>query len=124
MPPAGRWTVRLAAAATGDFRTILQWTARRFGDHRQARLYAETLQDALKALVEGPSAIGCRPRDDIAPGIFTLHVARQGRRGRHFILFRVSRETGGNFVDVLRLLHDAMDLRQHLPPSPDDPDGP
>ena len=123
MPPVERWTVRLAAAATGDFRTILQWTARRFGD-RQARLYAETLQEALEALIDGPSAIGCRPREDIAPGIFTLHVSRQGRRGRHFVLFRVSREAGGNFVDVLRLLHDAMDLRQHLPSSPDDPDEP
>jgi len=29
-----------------------------------------------------------RVRDDIRPGLLTLHIGR--RRGRHFILFRVS----------------------------------
>ena len=60
---------------TGDFRTILQWTARRFGD-RQARLYAETLQDALKALVEGPG------RDPRGRGIRPGAQPRAGRRLR------------------------------------------
>jgi plasmid stabilization system protein ParE len=32
------------------------------------------------------------------------------RRGRHFPLFHVRDEAGGSVIDVLRVLHDAMDL--------------
>jgi toxin ParE1/3/4 len=58
---------------------------------------------------------GVKPRDEIAPGLLTLHVARKGRHGRHFLLFRVSREAGHEVIDVLRVLHDAMDLARHAP---------
>jgi plasmid stabilization system protein ParE len=30
-------------------------------------------------------------------------------------MFRVGRDGDGETIDVLRLLHDAMDLRRHLP---------
>lgn len=49
---------------------------------------------------------------DIAPGIRTLHVARQGRKGRHLVMFRVAPE---RVIEVLRLLHDSMDLSRHWP---------
>jgi toxin ParE1/3/4 len=83
----GPWTVHLTAAAEADFRNILRWTAEQFGE-AQARAYAETLSRALEALSEGPDAAGVRARDDIAGGLFMLHVARRGRRGRHFVIFR------------------------------------
>jgi toxin ParE1/3/4 len=38
-------------------------------------------------------------------------VAREGRRGRHFVLFRAGPE---QTIEVLRILHDAMDLSRHL----------
>ena len=85
-----------------------------FGD-AQARIYAETLASALNDLATGPTAVGAKKRDDILKGIFTLHVARKGRQGRHFVMFRVVRETDGDVIEILRLLHDAMDLRRHLP---------
>jgi len=107
----GLWAVRLSAAAQGDFNDILRWTLRHFGPE-QARIYAETLSDAVAALTAGPSLAGVVARDEIEEGLFTLHVARDGRRGRHFVLFR----WGDRTVDVLRLLHDAMDLPRHLPP--------
>ena len=44
--------------------------------------------------------------------MLTLHVARQGRKGRHFVAFSVSE---GHIINVLRLLHDSMDLAKHLP---------
>jgi plasmid stabilization system protein ParE len=37
---------------------------------------------------------------------------RQGRKGRHFVTFSASE---GNIINVLRLLHDSMDLAKHLP---------
>ena len=113
---ARTWTVRLTAAAEGDFEEIVRWTADQFGDG-QARIYADTLSAALSDLSAGPTVIGAKKRDDILKGIFTLHVARKGRKGRHFVMFRVGRAPDGEVIEVLRLLHDAMDLQRHLPPA-------
>ena len=112
---ARRWRVRLTAAAEVDFEDILLWTIDQFGDV-QAHVYAETIVAALNVLATGPTASGARKRDDILKGIFTLHVARTDRKGRPVVMFRVGRESDGDVIDVLRLLHDAMDLPRHLPP--------
>jgi len=109
----GAWTVRLAAAAEADFRQILAWTRERFGK-AQAFAYADTIALALEALHEGPETIGVKPRGDILKGLSSLHVARQGRKGRHFILFRVTRGAQPEVIEVLRILHDSMDLPRHL----------
>ena len=107
--PTRPWTVRLTAAAEADFTDILRWTRERFGE-AQALVYAETLSMAPEALHEGTSAIGVQPREEILKGLFSLKVARKGRKGRHFIMFRIARPDAGNVVEVLRLLHDSMDL--------------
>lgn len=112
------WLVRLADVAGDDFREIVRWTAQQFGK-TQARAYAQTLSAALTALSDGPSAAGVRARDDIAKGLFTLHVARKGWRGRHFIMFRAARDGDRQIIEVLRILHDAMDLARHAPPEAD-----
>lgn len=109
------WTVRLSGAAEADFRQILRWTVDNFGS-AQARAYADTLSSALKALSAGPSVIGVKERPEIGSNIWTLHVARNGRKGRHFVMFRVGSTEGRDVIDVLRLLHDGMDLERHLPP--------
>lgn len=114
------WPVRLTAAAEGDFRQILAWTSARFGE-QQARAYRETLSAALQALTAGPTIAGVRARDDIGKGMYTLHVARLGRRGRHFVVFRVGGESDHGVIEVLRLLHDSMDLQRHLPSANDEP---
>jgi toxin ParE1/3/4 len=108
------WTIRLAAAAEQDFREILRWTAENFG-RGQARAYARTLSTALHDLARGPSIMGARLREDIDPGIRILHVARKGRKGRHLVVFRVAPPPSEPAIDVLRLLHDSMDLPRHLP---------
>ena len=110
-----RWTVRLTAAAEADFREILRWTSAQFGE-AQASAYAETLSAALGDLAAGPTVVGARERNDIAMGLSVLHVARKGRKGRHFFLFRIGHHQGREVIEVLRLLHDAMDLQRHLPP--------
>ncbi len=109
-----RWTVNLSSAAEADFRQILRWTLDNFGQ-TQARIYAETLSSALKALSTGPNIIGVKQRSEIGANICSLHVAQNGRKGRHFVMFRISRSQEKNVIDVLRLLHDNVDLERHLP---------
>ena len=107
------WSVRLAATAEADFEAIIAWTREQFGDN-QARAYAETLTLAMGALIEGPVLPGGRARSDIGKQLFTLHVARKGRKGRHFILFRAHTDPKRPLIDVLRILHDSMDLERHV----------
>ncbi len=105
-----RWSIRIALSAQQDITAIRTWTRRRFGA-RQAQAYARTLSLAIQALGEGPGIAGTRQRDDLAPGVSVLHVARQGRHGRHFVIFRVG---GKRHIDVLRVLHDSMALARPL----------
>lgn len=106
------WTLHLARQAEQDIASILAWTDEHFGP-QQAEIYAETFTLALEALIEGPDIVGVRRRNDILPGIYLLHVARYGRRGRHFIVFRPS---AGRYIEVLRVPHDSMDPARHLGP--------
>ncbi len=106
-----RWSIRVAHSARQDLVAIRTWTHQRFGS-RQALAYAHTLALALQALGdEGPELPGAHPRDDLGPGIRLLHVARQGRHGRHFVIFRCKAK---HCIDVLRILHDSMDLARHV----------
>jgi|TARA_Y100000031_G_C8152375_1_gene352984 toxin ParE1/3/4 len=114
MTDGAKWQVRLSAAAETDFQNIVRWTSEHFGEG-QAHAYADTLSLAIEALTDGPRIIGAKERDEIAKGIFTLHVARGGRKGRHFVMYRVEAPTEPPVVDVLRLLHDSMDFTRHLP---------
>ena len=78
------WTVRLGQQAEQDYVEILQWTIKTFGED-QANNYAETIALAIESLEGGPDILGARVREDIQPGIPKLHVARQGRSGRHIV---------------------------------------
>ena len=108
---SSRWRVRLSAAAADDFSEILFWTAERFGP-QQSELYEETLVLAFGALESGPDALGCRPVDKADAGFWALHVARNGRRGRHILVYRAQ---PGDVIEIVRILHDSMDLYRHLP---------
>ena len=110
-----RWRVRLGAEAEKDFARILKYTRDTFGD-RQAEIYRVTLIDALAAFDAGLDVLGSAARDEIRSGLRTLHVARKGRRGRHFILYRAAKD---HVIEVVRILHDAMELAKHLPPEVD-----
>jgi len=114
-----KWRVHLGAGAERDFASILQWTRENFGA-RQSRHYRETITLAIRALAQGPDLRGSRARDDIMPGVRTLHVARHGRRGRHFILYRV---IDRRIIEIGRILHDMMDVQRHRPfPNDEDKD--
>src|SRR6202166_5442813 len=105
------WRVRLGAAAELDFANILKWTTENFGA-RQSRIYRDTLVRAIGELANGPDVAGSKARDEIMPGLRTLHVARHGRRGRHFLLYRVVDE---GVIEIGRILHEQMDMPRHLP---------
>jgi toxin ParE1/3/4 len=101
-----RWRIRLGAEAEKDFARILKYTRKTHGS-RQVDVYRDTLLEALAVLAAGRDLRGSSPRDEIRPGLRILHVAREGRRGRHFILYR-ARE--GLLIEIVRTLHDAMDF--------------
>jgi toxin ParE1/3/4 len=84
-----RWRVRFGAAAELDFANIVKWTAENLGA-RQSRVYRDTLVQAIGELANGPDVVGSKARGDIMSGLRTLHVARQGRRGGHFLMYRVA----------------------------------
>jgi len=109
--PEPRWRVRIGAVAELDFANIIAWTDENLGS-RQARIYRDTLLRAIGELANGPDVVGSKARDEVMPGLRTLHVARHGRRGRHFLLFRA---VEGRIIEIGRILHDQMDLARHLP---------
>ncbi|MEY2838542.1 MAG: hypothetical protein RJB60_841 [Pseudomonadota bacterium] len=111
------WIVRLTDQAEHDLLAIATWTTENFGA-TQAEHYVETLTQAIESLIDGPELLGAKARDEIAPGIRTLHAARNGHKARHFVVFRVAE---GQILEVLRLLHDSMDLARHLPGEEDLP---
>lgn len=104
------WKVRLSNAAEADFEGILLWTADRFGEE-QADLYKGILRSAIASLRAGPSIAGARPRPDIAKGLHSLHAARERNRARHLVLFHIDGEMR---IEIVRILHDSMDLQRHL----------
>ena len=111
-----RWRIRLGAAAEIDFANILKWTAENFGA-RQARIYRDTLVQAIAELADGADVAGSTARDEIMPGLRTLHVARRGRRGSHLLMYRAAAKST---IEIVRILHDRMDLKRHVPSAPDE----
>ena len=103
-----RWRVRLGAAAELDFANIVKWTAEKFGA-RQSRIYRDTLVRAIRELADGPDLTGSKARDEILPGLRTLHVARRGRRGSHILMYRAAPQST---IEIVRILHDRMDLQR------------
>ena len=111
-----RWRVRLGAAAEVDFANILRWTAENFGA-RQSRVYRNPLVLAIGELANGPNVAASKARDEIKAGLCTLHVASRGRRGGHFLVHRVAAKST---IEIVRIVHDSMDLLRHIPSAPDE----
>jgi toxin ParE1/3/4 len=66
---------------------------------------------AIGELAGGPDPVGSKARDEIMDGIRTLHIARHGRRGRHFLMYRFA---ATRTIEIIRILHDSMDLQRHV----------
>jgi len=111
-----RWRVRLGAAAEVDFANILKWSTENFGA-RQSRIYRDTLVEAIGELADGPDVTASKARDEIMAGLRTLHVARRGRRGSHFLMYRAA---PNRTIEIVRILHDRIDLQRHVPSAPNE----
>jgi toxin ParE1/3/4 len=94
----------------------LKWTTENFGA-QQSRVYQSTLVQAIGELADGPDVSGSKARDEIMPGLRTIPVARRGRRGSHFLMYRMVPKST---IEIVRILHDRMDIQRHRPFSPDE----
>ena len=109
------WRVRLGAAAEVDFANILKWTTENFGA-RQSRVYRETLVQAIGELADGPDTVGSKARDEIMAGLRTLHIARRGRRGSHFLMYRAGSSSTIELC-VSSTTERTFSAAFHLPPT-------
>lgn len=113
--------VIVAPKARSDIASILAWTQENFGPQTLKR-YARLIQTAIDDIAEDPACAGSVSRPEIAENCRTYHLIhsrkKAGTRGnrirrpRHFLLYRVSE---ASVVEIGRVLHDSMELEQHLP---------
>lgn len=100
-------TLEFTEAAVSDLQSIRNYTLEAWGAD-QEQLYLDALWDKFEEILGNP--LRWRFRDDLFPG---CQIAAQGK---HVILFRVD----GKILQVVRILHSAMDFQRHLPGDPGD----
>lgn len=93
---------RLSPAARADLDGIWDYTEQNWG-RTQAERYINEIRAACEALVSG--ARQGRSAEAIRKGYFKLAV------GSHFLFYRLASDGA---VDVVRILHQRMDVPTHL----------
>lgn len=111
-------TLRLSPDAEADIDEILEWSVARFGAEVRDG-YEELISATLEGLLDDPRHPATHDRPELGHGIRVVHLrssrsrvragARQIRTPRHFVVYR---QVDG-VVQVVRVLHDAMDLPRH-----------
>ncbi len=89
-------------AARADLDEIWDYSVEQWGAER-AEAYILQIRDACEALASGRKK--GRAIDDIRPGYLKLAA------GSHFLFFRIG---NGGIIDVVRILHQRMDVSAHL----------
>jgi toxin ParE1/3/4 len=100
----------LSDIAKADVREILRDTRVKFGP-LQVPKYRALLSEARKRIRENPN-LG-HHREGLPDDWRLFHISQRGRPARHFFLYVLNRAAAR--VDVLRVLHDAMDVPRHWP---------
>jgi toxin ParE1/3/4 len=98
-------TVRPAARA--DLRRIGRYTEREWGREQHSR-YLRQIDARILAVADNPK-LG-KPRDEVREGYRSI------RAGRHVVFYR---EIEGG-IEIVRILHGAMDAGRHLTRRPED----
>jgi toxin ParE1/3/4 len=113
---SGRGRFRLAAGARRDIAAILAQTVDRFGAQQHAT-YAALLRSALGLVAQDPVRPGSRDRSDLIQHMrsFPVGLAAKRRSASSHVIFYVPDRSGGEGIFVVRVLHQAMDPRAHLP---------
>jgi toxin ParE1/3/4 len=111
----------ISPAAERDIESILTWTQGQFGAAARLR-YEALLVRAILDVADHAERAGSQERLEIAPAARTYHLyhsrkrveAATGRVGhpRHLLLYRTCDD---GRIEIGRVLHDSMDLSQHLP---------
>jgi toxin ParE1/3/4 len=110
--------VVVTAKARRDIFILLATSRAQFGTDAQKR-YRLLLEQAITDLADDPRRPGVTRPDGVLEGIWLYHARHAGAhaaacqrvgRPRHVLVFRLH----GNELDLLRVLHDAMDLPSHM----------
>ena len=111
----------IAPLAQGDIVEILDWTEKNFGPRTMGR-YRSLIRTAIDEVASNPELAGSTPHPEVAPAWRTYHLfhsrKNSGPRGqrirnpRHLLLYRVTED---NVIEIARVLHDSMELTDHLP---------
>jgi len=96
--------LELTPAALDDLRSIRVYTLERWGT-AQENAYLDRMWEKFESILTNPAPYRGRP--DLFPG---CQIAAERK---HVILFRVNKST----LQVVRVLHSAMDFKRHLHPS-------
>ena len=94
----------VTVAAEADLTAIGRYTAETWGPEQKGRYLAQ-IREKFVQLRQMPS-LG-RPRDEIRPGYRSISA------GRHIVFYL---ETD-NLIEIIRILHDRMDLHRQFPVS-------
>jgi len=93
----------LTTAALEDLRSIRAYTLESWGEAQEQR-YLDRLWARFESLRSAPDRY--RLRQDLFPG------CRIAAEGKHVILFRANDDR----LEIVRVLHVAMDFKRRLPP--------
>lgn len=94
--------LELTEAALSDLRSIRLYTLQVWGEKAEEH-YIDMLWEKFSQILRDPNAY--RSRHDLFPDCQIAAV------GKHVVLFRVRAKT----LQVVRVLHSAMDFPRHLP---------
>ena len=110
--------LRLSGAARHDIEDLLAWSEEHIGQAARQR-YEALLACALQDVAQDTSRPGIQARPELGAAVFSYHlacsrqrVAAKVMRPRHLL---ICRHTASGVVDILRVLHDAMEISRHLP---------
>lgn len=110
--------LRLSGAARRDIEDLLTWSEEHFGQAARLR-YEALLVCALQDVADDTGRPGIQARPELGAAVFSYHlvcsrprVAGKVMRPKHVLICRLTASGG---VDILRVLHDAMEISRHLP---------
>ncbi|CAK7255438.1 MULTISPECIES: type II toxin-antitoxin system RelE/ParE family toxin [unclassified Shinella] len=110
-------TVRLTVEAERDLAEIARYTATAFGV-AQAMHYAALIEHDMDLLAENPLRPASRARDELRPGVRSMHLSRAAARrhaAAHVLYYHLAAGTDeAQDIVILRVLHERMEPLKRL----------
>lgn len=109
--------VRLTVEAERDFTEIARYTVTAFGVV-QTMNYAALIEHAMSLLAENPLRPASRARDELRPGVRSMHFSRaaaQRHAAAHVLYYHlVAGADEAQEIVILRVLHERMEPLKRL----------